>query len=463
MEGTGVFLHIFTYLLFLVFTTFLVYKYTKLYTPSNIDKSFTFIMILVTCALLRYYVSNPGLIKLFFATICVAALLLLVHRFIPFVVIGLMVVVAWAFTSYKWLMWEFCRHNSWRYDNMCSIGWMGQAILVTGLFTTWWIYKYRDQVYNHIVQALIIFPYFFGFLFLCSWWCLVSVSTFWMMQDTYTKADVLKYIPPQYSLGAEVIRNEWDIEKIPPSAYPVFFKPNQCTGEARGISPIDNIEQAREYLKIRNAERPERSTVMQHFHNTGGEAVIIYYRYPYFSKGYVKTCWLKVNKVYFTQYGLRDRIIKAVGGPADYMFYTRDKVPTPIRDDIAQSPDVIEALDKIARGIPGLTVCRFDVKYETEEDLKRGKFYVIEIDMPTFGDRREKEGASDASRGKSNFFLAMQQARTVALWFYIGFLNIVMGNAPGPIDSAIAVPKLVTIANLCDYHGSMSPVTPGIQ
>jgi len=283
-----------------------------------------------------------------------------------------------------------------------------------------------------------------------------------MIDIPYTKASVLSFVPPQYSLGSDVIKTYWDIEKIPASAYPVFFKPNECTGEARGISPIDNQEQAKEYLRIRNEERAERSTVVQHFHNSGGEATIIYYRYPYYSHGFLKTCWLKENRVSFQTYGLRERVTQVSPGP-EYTFFTRDHLPTPIRDDIAAAPALLEAIDYIASNIPGMTVCRFDVKYETVEELKQGKFYVIELDLPTFGDRREKEKASDESLQLSNLVLALKQARTVALWIYIGFINIMMGNTLGPLDSIAQVPKLVTIANLCNYHGSMSPVTPGIQ
>jgi len=110
-----------------------------------------------------------------------------------------------------------------------------------------------------------------------------------------------------------------------------------------------------------------------------------------------------------------------------------------------------------------MTVCRFDVKYDSEEDLKNGIFKVIELDLPTFGDRREKEKASDESITKSNIVLAAKQARTVTLWFYIGFLNIMLGNTLEPIATMGQIPKLITIANRCSYFGSMSPVTPGIQ
>lgn len=120
-------------------------------------------------------------------------------------------------------------------------------------------------------------------------------------------------------------------------------------------------------------------------------------------------------------------------------------------------------VNALAAGIPGgCTGARFDVKYENDEALAAGEFRVIEVDLPPFGDRREKDGMTDevAYNGFGN---SARQARTLAMQMFIGGMNIVMGYTTGPLDTIAMLPKLIERSQVCEYHDSMAPATPGLQ
>ena len=93
--------------------------------------------------------------------------------------------------------------------------------------------------------------------------------------------------------------------------------------------------------------------------------------------------------------------------------------------------------------------------------------------MPPFGDRSEKQRASDVSIDTPTWILSLKQVRTVTLWICIftffslslflflsswfflivldlGFSNIVMGYIR-PLSTFVQIPKLVQIATTCGY------------
>lgn len=143
--------------------------------------------------------------------------------------------------------------------------------------------------------------------------------------------------------------------------------------------------------------------------------------------------------------------------------YVRERVPVTIHDDIARSPALMAAVDKIAAGIPGSTAARFDILFKNHLELEQGKFKILEVDLAPWGDRREKDFQSDDNpKFYAGWRNSARQARSMAMHIYIGVVNVMMGYSLDPLNLVIEMTKLVERATRCGYDGSMSPVTPGL-
>jgi len=457
------------------------------------DQLLAYLAIAAAALLLRQFLFQ-GVLMLFLAIVILSVAVLLLVTMMPFAVILVAFAVGWCFMTYAWLASEFCR-NMYRpriFERTCDTIWYLHPILFVAVFAVLWWKRYSKKGAEYLVRSVFLFPFLLAALFFFIYWALVSSNTTWTLEDDpYTKASLLAHVPEKYSLGSRVVYGYDDVLKIPLSEYPLFFKPNECSRSSRGTAVVENLEQALAYLRVRDKKQVERGTLVQRFHNTGGEATVIYYRFPHWSHGRLKTLWDKTQAIPANHTGylqeMRDLVDeeRAAKGKApvywkEYAYWARDPdvIPRPLRDTynktvweqplivgawVTDSPALLAAVEEIVAEMPGqFTAVRFDIKYASLESLAEGEFFVLEADMPPFGDRREKFEKS-SEMDFSRFSQNLRRMRTFFMHFTIGFMNIGMGYTRGPLETMRQVPKLVERSVMCGYNGSMSPITPGLQ
>jgi hypothetical protein len=400
---------------------------------------------------------------------------------------------AWTIVSYAWLQPEICKRYIPTSMARCDTFWMSQPIAVLWVARRTWLAWSAAEVEwearasgatpreeavslgqrEKALRALLLFPIIAGVGTALVFYTLLCPNTFWMQPKTpYTKWAVLDHVPPAFSLGNVLVRAPLQIPEVAEElGYPLVLKPNQCSRSSKFVVPIDDEAQFRRYLELRTEERPEADSLAQHLFRDGGEATLWYYRWPYSPRGGLKTVWVKQYTEPWALDPLRAELIKASPPNASHVdrdlvwHVRRDEAVVDIRDDLAhESPALLDAVEQIMAEQPGsATMARLDVKFDTVDDLAEGRFKVLEMDLPPFGDRREKDRESSEWPAYGGPINSARQVRTMVLQMYMGFCNVMVGHALGPLTVVPHLSKLVGIAVRCEYHGSMAPITPGLM
>jgi hypothetical protein len=168
----------------------------------------------------------------------------------------------------------------------------------------------------------------------------------------------LYYIPKEYNIPYIVIykdRDEWKdiIKKL---KYPIIFKPNTCTSKGNNVEKIENVKKAEEYIK--NYQHNE--IMIQEFDDSPYEASVLYERYPIFEDGRI----ISVVKKVLHEKG---KFVQNIA--------TSHMVDMPE----AITPKLNGVINEITKKIPGLHAGRYDIKFRSLDELKDGKFKVIEL------------------------------------------------------------------------------------
>ena len=164
-------------------------------------------------------------------------------------------------------------------------------------------------------------------------------------------------------------------------------------------------------------------------------------------------------------------------------------LPLPLIDDtITQSLSLSLSLSRILSALPSTHFARLDVAFETERALREGTFKVYEIDMPPFGDRREKAGEAEVrqtpasplslslshspsypSLSLSLFYAGhLGKLRTVSLNLSLGFSKILGFWSffwSDPFEILTKLTKIVARNEACGFMGvgkELSPFSPGV-
>lgn len=189
---------------------------------------------------------------------------------------------------------------------------------------------------------------FFAFLIL-----LFSVNTIQKM-DKYT---LLKSFPTQYVPSVELYDQNTDLELI---NYPVIFKTNECAFFGYDVKRIDNKEQASKYISDYPYEK--NNIIIQEFSPYKNEVAIFIRRN--ITDGNVE-------------------IISAVIRDLNKNSLVNNDCPFGkcriITDDLSST--LKEKIHEISNTISGLNWGRYDIKYESREELMKGNFHIMELNV----------------------------------------------------------------------------------
>ncbi len=263
-----------------------------------------------------------------------------------------------------------------------------------------------------------------------------------------SKARILSNLPEEWIVPFRCVEKSDDVEtRVRALAaiieetgweYPLILKPNE--GQ-RGISikRIRSLDDGRDFL-----EKQHAMTLVQPYHPGPYEAGIFYYRYPHEEKGRIyavtdkRLCTISGNGQStledliwgHSRFRMQaDMLLRRHHEHAHRVLADGEVFPLVVAANHSQgalfldgghliTPELEAAVDQISQQFDGFYFGRYDVRYETEEDLKAGRnFKIIELNGVT----SEATNMYDASRGILRGYRILFGQWTIA--FRIGSMN----------------------------------------
>lgn len=223
-----------------------------------------------------------------------------------------------------------------------------------------------------------------------------------------SKYDILRQIPKEYIPNGSLIKSPLSQHKVKEVMkqknlnFPIVIKPN--FGErGRGVEKINTQRELRAYLK-KNKEA-KSDFILQEYINEPLEVGIFYQRLPNEKKGTITSFIAKImlhvigdgkssvadlmKKDTFTRIQLEDyperfaNVIDEVPKKGEVFLvapiasHNRGTVFVDKNDEITQ--DLNDLIDSISKKVKGFYYGRYDIRARNIQDLKKGKFKVIEL------------------------------------------------------------------------------------
>jgi hypothetical protein len=233
-------------------------------------------------------------------------------------------------------------------------------------------------------------------------------------------------------------------------ALPFILKPD-VGQRGNGVRLIGSMRTALAYL-----DEVEGPVILQRYAAGPYEAGVFYYRFPKESRGHIFAITEKIFPT-ITGDGIHsvEELIRADSRAAlmarTYLrrfAWRRDEILAPgeilklvetgnhaqgciFRDGMRLHTDALErAIDKISQRLSGFFIGRYDIRYKSEEDFKRGRnFQIVELN----GASSEATSIYDARNSLFSAYRTLfQQWRLV---FAIGAANRANGHAPSSLAS----------------------------
>lgn len=211
----------------------------------------------------------------------------------------------------------------------------------------------RFLKYKCIDMNVIKFTLCYIIIFLISIYLLLSAN---VELISYKKNIALDYLPEKYNIPYQIFNSKQKLLSIIHTfKYPIVIKPNWCSSQGKNVYKVNNKD---ELINIIN-NFPHREMMIQKFNNHQFEGSILYEKYPFSKTGEI-TVFEKIRKNHkIDNYNAHDCIIANITNKTD----DRLKI----------------IVNNISRKIPDLNVARYDIKYNSLEDLRNGNFKILEV------------------------------------------------------------------------------------
>lgn len=178
---------------------------------------------------------------------------------------------------------------------------------------------------------------------------------------------IKEYCPKMYLLD-KFSNNDKLLDSL---QYPYVFKPNYCESFSHQVEIIKNKKQAKLYIKT----SIDRYIIAQKYHSGPYEATIYYSRHPISNK-------LKMYVVERKQNNTKTEWIwkSSIGHKHGYRTQRRKDIET---------KELKQKIIEISNNLPEFYLGRYDIRFESVEQLKHGKgFKILEINANDASDTR---------------------------------------------------------------------------
>lgn len=271
----------------------------------------------------------------------------------------------------------------------------------------------RSQVAICIILSIISLLTISVFVLWILWYGQLSANVW---DPSLSKFHIMEHVPEEFKLEAILHRNNNPL--ITTLKYPVVFKDNYCTTNGQGVELIHDSDQAQNYLNT-----TKNDTIIQQMCD-----------YPYeFGISYERPPWTKVGKIISVVDTTENRACHLRRDFDEIHSQCNDRGSFTVRNDLI-TPALHSSVETVSQNIPGFYVGRYDVKTKSIEDLKQGRFKVIELNG-VCGNDLENGCNSKCRLGRITF----------------GLYNMLKGKAHNPIKMAQIMRTSVKRAKDCRW------------
>lgn len=188
-----------------------------------------------------------------------------------------------------------------------------------------------------------------------------AVSSTNVISVDHSKVRILDYVPEMYTfrhfVGSPNYIRRILIRNFNSGTFiPLVMKPDMCAARGKGVKLVSSYNEAMEYLKENKVKR----LVVEEYSDLPYECGVLYIRYPWENKGYIKSITQKV----LVKKGRIDHNLSTS------KYFNRTNMIT---------PQLTRVIDGISKRIPGFHYGRYDIKFKSFSELQRGVFKVIEV------------------------------------------------------------------------------------
>jgi hypothetical protein len=221
--------------------------------------------------------------------------------------------------------------------------------------------------------------------------------------DNFTKYNLYKYFPNENRLKTFRL-NDANLSKI---NFPYIIKPTICSGTNKSVALIKNSDDLNNYLETLN---PEEEYIIQEFYKSKNEIGVLYEKIPHINDGEIISIVLKKNNT-------------GSWKPLKCGNIKNDE--TTICDDLTKKlkkSNFVKIIKNISSKIPNFNAGRYDIGFETIDDLNKGKFKIFELNGVMGFDLRSN--ISDDETVLSLIQKNKYMVRWELMRYLMGFINI---------------------------------------
>ena len=418
-------------------------KYWSWLPPQNVAQV-SQLLVLLSWSLLTWLLRTPGLLKLYVnASLIVALVAFVWSHLVPGTIPALLVLSSLCCAKAMDLRFPYFVFVGMLYGVATALYWRRRSRLASTVpelplhSPLAQGFQLLPDLTTPYAISLLMIPGVLITALVIVWWVMVSMNYFWMYNEQ-SKFKMLDRFQPGISLGAMRVDGVLDLEPLRgtpgnhSSFTPVVIKPSVCTTSARGAKICRTFSCLEEYIAAGKAANRKGSWVPQQLQQ-GQEAVVFFYKFPYASRGHIKTIGVrdparleeteigeKLHPNYFTK-------------PADHLI----------------TPVITEFFNNMADRIPGYHGGRFDVMLRdpVEASLAGKGIFLMDSNLFPLGCLSEKEWTDTPWR---TFDQGVRTARTYAMQAWIGLTVILGGYNDDFILFLTSVPRLVERCYECE-------------
>lgn len=275
------------------------------------------------------------------------------------------------------------------------------------------------------------------------YWIMLSMNYFWAFESEVSKYGPLHRFPKPVSLHVRRVASVADLEPFrhTPWSMPLVIKPNVCTTSSTNVQLCQDYACLSHYItELQELAGPQKASqlswVIQDY-CAAQEAVVFYYRYPYWRRGSIKNIGIRKQATHTA----RTADIKGDALQAKYfpvLYYEGSAAMTAF-------------FDSLANRIPGFSGGRFDIMLEDGlEAAQKGEgIRVLETNIFPLGCIDEK---ANGDTWWSAIRQSVRRYRTALLQMWFGAYNILSGRQRFFPVLLAKVPRLFRRYQLCDHN-----------
>ena len=295
-------------------------------------------------------------------------------------------------------------------------------IFIILFLITYYYIIFRNNIWfnDYLIYYMLIFPFIFGYIIkiftkfnflicyfigiIIQWICFLNINPVPLFIDNKLSSMKLfqkEFIPEvQFSL-VDINKNKF--------TYPIIIKPTICSGDRRDINIINSNIELNNYLKT--CKNSNEYMVQNYLVDYDVEIGLMWRKFPWEKEGKIIEIIERTNK-------------------EDKLRPTNDKYLVDHLNLINNNLNIL--FNKIAKFVPNLNICRYDIRLKNINDLQKGKFKIIEVN-------------GNLGRELSEFADIFNNNMSVILFYFerilIGFINIITLNGYNPINLIIIIIK----------------------